>query len=39
MRDVADYTILHYDEVWIVSLGDRLLASFPSRLEAEDGSH
>jgi hypothetical protein len=32
---VAEYTIFHYDEVWIVSSGSRLLASFPSRLAAE----
>lgn len=35
MSDVANYIIVHYDEVWVVSLGDRLLAGFPSRNDAE----
>jgi hypothetical protein len=39
MRDVADYTILHYDEIWVVSRGDRILASFPSRTAAEAMVH
>jgi hypothetical protein len=35
VRDVQCYTIFRYDEVWVVSRGSRLLAGFPSRLEAE----
>ena len=34
MRDV-EYTIFHYDEIWIISRGDQLLAGFPSLLAAE----
>jgi hypothetical protein len=35
MSDVAEFVIVRYDGVWVVSMGDQLLAGFPSRSEAE----
>ena len=35
MSDFAEYIIVHYDELWVVSSGDRLLAGLPSRQDAE----